>query len=113
MSTAKLSIVGDSYLRSKPFSVALTSASSTEKAMAVGDYFMWAEVDWFGHLGVTGGSCEDIGAVTTQPATPTASWAIPAGAMHIMKVKEAGMFITARSTTAATGKLYITGPLGE
>lgn len=109
----KISIVGDSYLRSRPFSVALTSASSTEKSLAVGDYYLWAEVDWHGHVGVTGGTCEDIGAVTSQPATPTASWSLPAGSVMPLKVKETSMFIMARSTTAATGKLYIIGPLGE
>lgn len=108
-------ITGASYARARSFSIATSTSSSTEKAIAKGGYALHATgaACWV-KVGPTGVVATDGDAITTQPNenAPNGLVYVPQDGMAPLDVDGDSQFIAAITPTGS-GKVRIVGPIGQ
>ena len=108
-------IVGAVYSRARSFTIATSGTVSTEKAIAIGGYYLVAtDADCWVEIGKTGSTATDGSAITSQPAAASYNgmFYVPAGIPIPLDVTDDNQVITA-ITESGTGKLRVIGPITQ
>jgi len=109
------SIVGAVYTGARSFSVATSTSSSAEKAVAIGGYYLHASgASCWVRVGPTGVAATNGDAINTQPAegSPNGLCYVPQDQVVPLDVTSAGAFIAA-ITASGSGVLRVVGPIRQ
>lgn len=108
-------VVGAVYTRARSFSISTTTSSSTEKAIAVGGYYLHASgAPCWVKVGPTGVTATNGDGVTSQPAegSPNGLCYVPQDQIVPLDVTAGSSFIAA-ITASGSGTLRVIGPIGQ